>query len=117
MTLSVFISEKYIIEPTKSYTFLTQNEMTVGAFDDAEEFAATVQALRIMGVTEDDLDSIWKVISGVMLFGNMEFKQERNSDQAILSDDTVAQKVRSRSGGATFVSLQQSLIFTQSPQF
>merc|ERR1719394_2278182 len=85
--------KKYIIEPTKSYTFLSQNDMTVGGIDDAEEFAATMQALRIMGVTDDDLDSIWKVVSGVMLFGNMEFKQERNSDQAILSDDTVAQKV------------------------
>ena len=29
----------------------------------------------------------------MLLFGNMEFKQERNSDQAILPDDTVAQKV------------------------
>merc|ERR1712142_1091772 len=28
-----------------------------------------------------------------MLFGNMEFKQERNSDQATLPDNTVAQKV------------------------
>ena len=92
------IAEKYIIEPTKSYTFLSQNDMTVGGIDDAEEFAATMQALRIMGVTDDDLDSIWKVVSGVMLFGNMEFKQERNSDQAILSDDTVAQKVRKSQG-------------------
>ncbi len=32
-------------------------------------------------------------MSGVLLFGNMEFRQERNSDQAILPDDTVAQKV------------------------
>merc|ERR1719288_700758 len=85
--------KKYIIEPTKSYTFLSQNDMTVGGIDDAEEFAATMQALRIMGVTDDDLDSIWKVVSGVMLFGNMEFKQERNSDQATLPDNTVAQKV------------------------
>ena len=98
VTLSVLISEKYIIEPGKSYTFLSQNEVTVGGIDDAEEFAATMQALRIMGVTDDDLDSIWKVVSGVMLFGNMEFKQERNSDQAILSDDTVAQKVGGMSG-------------------
>lgn len=28
-----------------------------------------------------------------MLFGNMQFKQERNSDQATLPDNTVAQKV------------------------
>lgn len=28
-----------------------------------------------------------------MLFGNMQFRQERNSDQATLPDNTVAQKV------------------------
>ena len=61
--------------------------------DDVEEFQLTNQAMRIMGISDEDLGSIWKVISGVMLFGNMEFRQERNSDQAILPDDTVAQKV------------------------
>ena len=61
--------------------------------DDAEEFQATVQAMQIMGISDEDLASIWKVISGVLLFGNVEFRQERNSDQAILPDDTVAQKV------------------------
>ena len=49
--------------------------------------------MRIMGLTEDEITSIWRVVSGTMLFGNMEFKQERNSDQAILPDNTVAQKV------------------------
>ena len=108
--LSISLSEKYILEPAKNYTFLSQNDMTVGAFDDAEEFDATMQALRIMGVAEEDLDSIWKVVSGVMLFGNMEFKQEsRNSDQAVLADDTVAQKVCSLKYFEHSVSLQGGL--------
>ena len=29
--------------------------------DEAEEFAATNQAMRIMGISEDDISSIWKV--------------------------------------------------------
>ncbi len=81
------------MEATKSYTFLSHGHVPINGQDDAEEFAATCQAMRIMGVNDEDLDSIWKIISGVLLFGNMEFKQERNSDQAILNDDTVAQKV------------------------
>jgi myosin protein heavy chain len=44
-------------------------------------------------MNDDEICAVWKVISGVLLFGNMEFKQERNSDQAILPDNTVAQKV------------------------
>ena len=34
-----------------------------------------------------------KVVSAVLSFGNMEFKKERNSDQAILPDNTVAQQI------------------------
>lgn len=37
--------------------------------------------------------AIFRIVSAVMLFGNMQFKQERNSDQATLPDNTVAQKV------------------------
>jgi myosin heavy subunit len=45
-----------------------------------------------MGISDEDMGSIWRVISASLLFGNMEFKQERNSDQATLPDNTVAQK-------------------------
>lgn len=41
----------------------------------------------------DCLAALFRVVSAVMLFGNMIFKPERNSDQATLPDNTVAQKV------------------------
>ena len=37
--------------------------------------------------------AILRTVSGVLQFGNLQFKQERNSDQATLPDNTVAQKV------------------------
>lgn len=36
--------------------------------------------------------AIHRVVSAVLLMGNMQFKQDRNSDQATLPDNTVAQK-------------------------
>ena len=36
---------------------------------------------------------MFRVVSGVLHFGNMQFKQERSSDQALLTDNTVAQKI------------------------
>ena len=86
-------AEKYILEDPKNYTFLSSGPITIPGQDDREEFLATIEAMRIMGLNEDEITSIWKVISGGLLFGNMEFKQERNSEQAILPDNTVAQKV------------------------
>jgi len=49
--------------------------------------------MKIMGLGEEDLGSIFRVLSAVLHFGNMEFRQERNSDQASLPDNTVAQKI------------------------
>merc|ERR1719328_347105 len=85
--------KKYILEDPKGYTFLTSGMVTIPAQDDAEEFAATMEAMRIMGLNEEEITAIFRVLSGTLMFGNMEFKQERNSDQAILPDNTFAQKV------------------------
>ena len=43
--------------------------------------------------------ALLRVISAVLQMGNMQFKQERNSDQATLPDDTVAQKACHLLGG------------------
>ena len=37
--------------------------------------------------------AIFRVVSAVLHFGNLKFKQERNSDQALLPDNTSAQKI------------------------
>lgn len=37
--------------------------------------------------------AVFRTVSACLLFGNMQFKQERNSDQATLPDNTVAQQV------------------------
>merc|ERR1719422_1555669 len=87
------LRKKFILEDPKNYTFLSHGQQTIPSLDDTEEFQLTWDAMRIMCISEEDIISICKVISGTLLFGNMEFKQERNSEQAILPDNTVAQKV------------------------
>lgn len=37
--------------------------------------------------------AIFKIISTTLLYGSMQFKQERNSDQATLTDNCEAQKI------------------------
>merc|ERR1719394_997276 len=71
-----------LLDDAKNYTFMTMGGVRVPGIDDVEEFGATQNAMRVMGISEEDMTSIWRVISSCLLFGNMEFKQERNSDQA-----------------------------------
>jgi len=84
---------EFILEDPKNYTFMTKGGVKVPGIDDVEEFQATLNSMKIMGMSDEDLSSVFKVISAALLFGNMEFKQERSSDQATLPDNTVAQKV------------------------
>ena len=37
--------------------------------------------------------AVFRVVSAVLHFGNLKFKQESRSDQALLPDNTVAQKI------------------------
>ena len=81
------------MEDARNYTFMTKGAVRVPGIEDVEEFQMTQNAMKVMGISDEDMGSIWRVISASLLFGNMEFKQERNSDQATLPDNTVAQKV------------------------
>merc|ERR1719187_51515 len=87
------LKSQMILEDARNYTFMTKGAVRVPGIEDVEEFRMTIQSMKVMGISDEDMNSIWRVISASLLFGNMEFKQERNSDQATLPDNTVAQKV------------------------
>merc|ERR1719264_1814623 len=93
MGASSELKSQMILEDARNYTFMTKGAVRVPGIDDAEEFAATMEAMKIMGLNDEEINSIFRVLSGTLMFGNMEFKQERNSDQAILPDNTFAQKL------------------------
>ncbi|XP_054724552.1 myosin heavy chain, non-muscle-like [Uloborus diversus] len=85
--------QEFLLEDAKVYRFLTCGGLAVPGVDDGLEFKNTVSAMSIMGLSSEDLSAIFRILSAVLLFGNMEFQQERNADQAFLSETTVAQKI------------------------
>lgn len=85
--------DRYILDDPKSYPFLSNGHLPVAGVDDAAEFQATMKSMNIMGMNSEDFHSIFKIVSAVLLFGSMKFKQERSNDQATLPDNTVAQKI------------------------
>ncbi|KAL5288885.1 MYH9 family protein [Megaselia abdita] len=85
--------EKFILDDIKTYPFLSNGSLPVPGVDDLVEYQATVKSMNIMGMTNDDFNSIFRIVSAVLLFGCMKFRQERNNDQATLPDNTVAQKI------------------------
>lgn len=103
---------EYLLEDLKSYHYLSNTYVPIQGVDEVTEYNHTLKAMQIMGMSPDDIHckikyhfhsflisphvyikAIIRTVSGVMQMGNLQFKQERQSDQATLPDNTVAQKV------------------------
>ncbi|KAL3100970.1 hypothetical protein niasHS_001430 [Heterodera schachtii] len=83
----------FLLEDVSRYAFLNNNYISLPNVDDSAEFHNTVRSMKIMGFHDEEINSVLRMVSAVLLFGNIEFKQEKNTDQATLPDDTVSQKI------------------------
>ncbi|KAI2666876.1 Myosin-9 [Labeo rohita] len=81
------------LESYNKYRFLSNGNVTIPGQQDKDMYVETVEAMRIMGFSEEEHIGLLRVISSVLQLGNMSFKKERHSDQASMPDDTAAQKV------------------------
>ena len=92
--MNVYISnppvstEEFLVEDIGNYRYLTNGHMPVPGVDDAAEFRLTIEAMNIMGIPPEDQSALLRVISSILMFGNMTFQQDRKSDQATLPDNT-----------------------------
>ncbi|KAK3797476.1 hypothetical protein RRG08_049307 [Elysia crispata] len=84
--------QEFLLEEWGKYSYMTHGKLLVQNIDDSAEFKALTESMSIMGISEDDQTAVLRTISAVLLLGNMVFKQDRNSDQATMPDNTVAQK-------------------------
>ncbi|XP_057263833.1 myosin-11 isoform X2 [Pezoporus wallicus] len=82
-----------LLEGFGNYTFLSNGHVPIPSQQDDEMFQETLEAMKIMGFTEEEQIAILRVVSSVLQLGNIVFKKERNTDQASMPDNTAAQKV------------------------
>ncbi|XP_027875875.1 myosin-7 [Xiphophorus couchianus] len=64
------------------YAFISQGETQVASIDDAEELMATDNAFDVLGFTQEEKNSVYKLIGAIMHYGNMKFKQRAREEQA-----------------------------------
>ena len=57
-----------LLDDAKNYTFMTAGGLKVPGIDDVEEFASTQNSMKVMGISDEDMTSIWRVISSCLLF-------------------------------------------------
>ncbi|XP_045631025.1 LOW QUALITY PROTEIN: myosin-14 [Ursus americanus] len=81
-----------LLEPCSHYRFLT-NGPSSSPSQERELFHETLESLRVLGFTPDEITSMLRIVSAVLQFGNIVLKRERNNDQASMPDNTAAQKL------------------------
>ncbi|KAG2462854.1 MYH7 protein, partial [Polypterus senegalus] len=64
------------------YAFISQGEVTVASIDDADELIATDSAFDVLGFTQEEKNSVYKLTGAIMHYGNMKFKQKQREEQA-----------------------------------
>ncbi|KAI2581409.1 myosin heavy chain 2 [Homo sapiens] len=74
------------------YPFVSQGEISVASIDDQEELMATDSAIDILGFTNEEKVSIYKLTGAVMHYGNLKFKQKQREEQAEPDGTEVADK-------------------------
>ncbi|XP_061088261.1 myosin-11a isoform X1 [Conger conger] len=87
------LREELLLEGFGNYRFLVAGHVQLPGQQDDEMYDETMEAMDIMGFTEEERTGILKVVSTVLQLGNIEFKKERNQEQATMPDNTAAQKV------------------------
>ncbi|XP_019597117.2 myosin-14 isoform X3 [Rhinolophus sinicus] len=81
-----------LLEPCSNYRFLT-NGPASSPGQERELFQETLESLRVLGFTHEEITSMLRTVSAVLHFGNIVLKRERNTDQASMPDNTAAQKL------------------------
>ncbi|XP_063063309.1 myosin-7-like isoform X2 [Engraulis encrasicolus] len=64
------------------YAFISQGETTVQSINDGDELMATDEAFDVLGFTQEEKNSIYKMVGAIMHYGNMKFKQKQREEQA-----------------------------------
>ncbi|KAM4573557.1 myosin heavy chain, fast skeletal muscle-like [Odontesthes bonariensis] len=80
---------------TNPYDFpmCSMGQITVASIDDKEELDATDNAIDILGFTNEEKLSIYKMTGAVLHHGNMKFKQKQREEQAEPDGNEEADKV------------------------
>uniref|UniRef100_A0A8C6CHY6 Myosin heavy chain 14 n=1 Tax=Moschus moschiferus TaxID=68415 RepID=A0A8C6CHY6_MOSMO len=86
------LKDDLLLEPFSHYRFLT-NGPSSSPGQERELFQETLESLRVLGFTHEEITSMLRMVSAVLQFGNIVLKRERNTDQASMPDNTAAQKL------------------------
>jgi len=75
------------------YLYLSYGVTHVDRMDDNEEYGLTCDAIKVLGFTEAEGLSMFKITTGILNFSNCKFKQKPRDEQAEVADTADGERV------------------------
>uniref|UniRef100_A0A2P2MP45 Myosin-17-like isoform X2 n=6 Tax=Rhizophora mucronata TaxID=61149 RepID=A0A2P2MP45_RHIMU len=80
--------EKYRLGSLKSFHYLNQsNCYELDGVNDAREYLATRRAMDIVGINEEEQESIFRVVAAILHLGNVDFVKGEEIDSSAIKDE------------------------------
>ncbi|XP_062087752.1 myosin-17-like [Humulus lupulus] len=80
--------EKYKLGSPKSFHYLNQsNCYELDGVNDGHEYLATRRAMDIVGISEQEQESIFRVVAAILHLGNINFSKGEEIDSSVIKDD------------------------------
>lgn len=81
--------ETFGVQQPQSYAYTSRSKcMDVPNMDDVADFEETLQAMRVIGITQTEQDEIFRVMAAILWLGNVSFK-ENDEGNAYIPDTSV----------------------------
>lgn len=68
---------KYYLKSIKDYSYLRNSDLKHNG-DDEANFKSTVECMDVLGLSENEKDDIFRIISAILNLGNIEFRELEN---------------------------------------
>ncbi|GAM22908.1 hypothetical protein SAMD00019534_060830, partial [Acytostelium subglobosum LB1] len=97
--------------PMDQYEYLNKSQcVTADGIDDVAGWKATINAMNVVGINQDDQKQVLRLLSSIILLGNVQFtKSEKGEDQAESKDKELIATI-ARLMGVSASQLDKSLV-------
>ncbi|GLU03760.1 hypothetical protein SLE2022_209430 [Rubroshorea leprosula] len=80
--------QRYKLGNPRTLHYLNQsNCYELDGVDDSKEYIATRRAMDIVGISNDEQDAIFRVVTAILHLGNIEFKKGKEIDSSVPKDE------------------------------
>eukprot|EP00002_Diphylleia_rotans_P023810 TRINITY_DN4689_c0_g1_i1.p1 TRINITY_DN4689_c0_g1~~TRINITY_DN4689_c0_g1_i1.p1 ORF type:complete len:1837 (+),score=393.89 TRINITY_DN4689_c0_g1_i1:87-5597(+) len=82
---------KYHILPADEYRYLNQSGCyKVDKVNDSDEFTRVKMALSVLNMADEEIDAIFRILSGILMIGNVRFAASSDGESCTITNPEVA---------------------------